>query len=429
MAPAASLSIAMGAGIAQCTLGLATVAPFLVHRIITGRWSRRGLPLLPDSVDTMPFISLVLPTWNEGLIIEGKMADIAAQEYPRESLEVIVIDAASDDDTVERVRDWLSRNADDPIANRFRIIEEEERAGKSVSINLAFEAATEEAEVLMMSDVDCRLSPGALMHVGRRFLDDSIGAVTGRQVILNPDVSQKTEEEVTYRNAFTVFRIGESCADSTPIFHGECAAYRRSSLGGHRLVEGANADDSQMAVAVRRKGTRAIYDPNLVFHELAPPDGEAQSIQKVRRAQGLVRHFWRNRDLAFRPRHGAFGWTMGVGLHMHVLAPWLMVFGFLTGIVAVAEPLSMHGPSEMLFGGEVPLLLTVLACIDAFVLLLLIAGALGIPVPISGVAWTFFAYMLVLLRAQTLIMRGKSLHRWEQVRAVREALAEMERVD
>ncbi len=426
-------TVAMTAAWSQTALAAATVLPFLAHRALAGRWSKRQLPPLPPppdpaSSDRLPFISLVLPTWNEALIIEGKLRDVAAQEYPRDLLEVIVIDAASEDDTMRLVREWLDGHRGDAITDRFRIIEEEERQGKSFSINRAFAAAHEDAEVLMMSDVDCRLTPGSLMRVGRRFLDPTIGALTGRQVLLNPEQSKKTEEEATYRESFTIFRVGESIADSTPIFHGECAAYRRTALAGHRLIEGANADDSQMAVAVRRNGARAIYDPDLVFNELAPPDTSAQNIQKVRRAQGLVRHFWRNRDTWFRRRYGAFGWTMGAQGWMHIVAPWLMVLGFVTGIACLATAIPEHGLTPLLsFAASAPALLSVLLWVDIAVLGLLITGSLRLPVPLSGVTWTFFVYMLVLLRAQILILRGHSLHRWQQVSAVREALAEMER--
>jgi len=425
-------SIAVNAGWTQAALAVGTVTPFLFHRTVVSRWAKRELPPLspiPNSSDQpMPFITLVLPTWNESLIIEGKLNGIEAQEYPRDRLEIIIIDAASDDNTMQLVRGWMESHRDGDLADRIKIIIEEERKGKSFSINRAFAAATKEAEVLMMSDVDCRLTPGSLMHVGRRFLDSKIGALTGRQVLLNPDQNQKTEEEATYRDTFTLFRIGESVADSTPIFHGECAAYRRTALAGHKLIEGANADDSQMAVAVRRNGARAIYDPELVFKELAPPDSAAQNIQKVRRAQGLVRHFWRNRDIWFKPRYGKFGWTMGAQGWMHIVAPWLMVLGILAGVSSVVTAIPEYGLLQLIsFSTGVPMLLSVLMWTDLIVLALLISASLRLPIPLSGVALTFFVYMLVLLRAQVLILRGRSLHRWQQVSAVREALAELER--
>ncbi len=427
-------SIAVNTGWTQAAFAIGTVTPFLFHRTLASRWAKHELPPLrpiPSQSDQkMPFITLVLPTWNEGLIIEGKLNGISAQEYPRDRLEVIIIDAASDDDTMQLVRGWMESHRDGDLADRIKIIIEEERKGKSFSINRAFAAAREEAEVLMMSDVDCRLTPGSLMHVGRRFLDSNIGALTGRQVLLNPDQNQKTEEEATYRDTFTLFRIGESAVDSTPIFHGECAAYRKTALAGHKLIEGANADDSQMAVAVRRNGPRAIYDPELVFKELAPPDSEAQNIQKVRRAQGLVRHFWRNRDTWFRYKFGKFGWTMGAQGWMHIVAPWLMVFGILAGLGCMMTAIPAYGLLPLLsFSTGVPMLLSILVWTDLLVLALLFSASLRLPVPLSGVASTFFVYMLVLLRAQVLIIRGRSLHRWQQVSAVREALAELERTE
>jgi cellulose synthase/poly-beta-1,6-N-acetylglucosamine synthase-like glycosyltransferase len=405
----------------QLTLAMLVILPFLLHRMRALRWCRLGLPELPEvAAADVPHLTLVLPTWNEGLIIEGKLRDVAAQEYPRDKLELIIIDAASDDDTIERIENWLAQNPDE-LGPAVSTIIEEERLGKSFSINRAFGAARPEAEILMMSDVDCRLTPGALMHVGRRLSDPLFGAVTGRQVLLNPDQNRTTGQEVTYRDMYTAFRVGESCRDSTPIFHGECAAFRREAIAGHKLVEGANADDSQMAVAVRRNGFRAVYDPQLQFMEMAPPDSKAQSVQKVRRAQGLVRHFWRNRDTWFRPRYGAFGWTMGAQGWMHIIAPWLVIIGFLVGFGLLgAVNTALFAPTNL------DVLVQIMLVADGIVLLLLLCGALRLPLPLSGVAWTFLVYMLTLWRGQILILSGRSLHRWQQVTAVRQQLADYE---
>lgn len=388
-------------------------------------WSRFE-QLKPDlAKEKAPRISIVLPTWNEEKVILGKLENIYSQDYPKELLEVIIIDANSSDKTLDIVEKWINDKGLQK-GNSIKIIKEKERRGKSVSINTAFGSASIDSEILMMSDVDCRLSDDAISRVARWFNNEEIGAVTGRQVLLNPSISKKTSEEESYRNFFTKIRIAESKLHSTPIFHGECAAYRKKALDGHKLVENANADDSQMAVSVIRSGFKAIYDPEITFFEMAPADGNANRIQKVRRAQGLVRHFWRNSDMLLDQSFGKFRRILALEYSLHILCPVLVVLGFIFGLghisIVFTDP-NFDLKSLTMFGG----LSSTMILIDVIVALLLICGFLDIPFPLSKLSTTFLYYMLTLFWAQMLIIFGRSLHKWQQVPTVRESLKDYDK--
>ena len=281
-------------------------------------------------------------------------------------------------------------------------------------------------KILMMSDVDCRLAQGVLLMIANRFGDESIGAITGRQILLNLDQNRKSAQEGSYRDFFSRMRIAESRFSSTPIFHGECAAYRRRAISNHKLVENSNADDSQMAVSAIRSGFRAIYDPEITFYEMAPPDSRASNIQKVRRAQGLVRHFWRNRDMIIHRKFGNFRKVMALEFALHIVLPIAMVIGFIAGfshiLISINEfgfqynsITSLSSVNKMIFIS------------DLLVMLLLCTGILGIPLPGSRLSITFFNFMITLFKAQILILSGRSLHQWQQVSAVRDILAEFDK--
>mgnify|MGYP001166365159 CR=1 FL=1 len=400
----------------QLVVAVLVVGPVLIHQAWCNMAIKRGLPELPEG--DLPSLTVVIPTWNEALIIEGKLNNLSKQSYPRDRLDVIIIDSASEDETVAKSRAWFDANPD-AFGPSVRIIEESERRGKSFSINHAFSESS--GEVVMMSDVDCRLDEGALERLARWFIDPEIGAVTGHQNLIDESGSTEIEQEVAYRHAFTRFRHGESCLDSTPIFHGECSAYRASAIEGRPLIEGANADDSQMAVYVRRQGLRTIWDEHLIFREVAPPDSHAQRVQKVRRAQGLTRHFARNSDLWFTRKQGAFGRIIGMEGWMHVITPWLVVGGFLLGLTAIA--------AFIFDGGAGGTWMTYLMLfIDGAVLLFLISARIRLPIPLARTSSAFGSYMWILFKAHVMLIRKTSLHRWEQVTAVRERLAQIDSI-
>ena len=365
-------------------------------------------------------ISLVLPTWNEELVIKSKLDGIIKQNYPSDLLEIIIIDAGSSDRTLKIVQSW--QNSLDIDKNpSVRIIKENERLGKSVSINRAFSEARLESDILMMSDVDCRLSKDTLLNIGRIFNDKTIGAVTARQVLINPDVSSSSEIESNYRDFYSKMRVAESLLDSTPIFHGECSAYRREAIKDHRLIENANADDSQMAVAARISGFRSIYEPSLTFFEAAPPDSKSSNIQKIRRAQGLSRHFWRNKNHIFNKKMGNFRKILALEFSLHIFLPWAVFMGFLFGFIHIGNVAYNKVYSFELYY-ELPFIEQLLLFSDFMVILLLSLGRFGLRVPLAQTSFTFFQYMLVLFKSHLHILMGNSLHLWQQVPLVRESL-------
>ena len=275
----------------------------------------------------------------------------------------------------------------------------------------------------MMSDIDCRLNEGALRRVATWFSEPTIGAVTGRQILINLEKSSQVSQEEEYRGFFAKLRIAESCLDSTPIFHGECAAYRREAVAGHKIVENSNADDSQMAVAARRSGYRSIYDPGLAFFEASPPNNRSIRIQKVRRAQGLIRHFWRNKGIIVDKSMGEFRKIIALELLLHIVLPIVVVTGFLLGFAHIGSIL-MNSEGDMIVISSYAEIGALMLIADAIVVILLICGSVGFPAPASKLSLAFFNYMVTLFQALVMAMAGKSLHKWQQVPSVREALTE-----
>lgn len=53
-----------------------------------------------------PFVSIILPCFNEASFIRGVLADIAAQSYPADRIETWIVDGMSTDGTPEIVREW-----------------------------------------------------------------------------------------------------------------------------------------------------------------------------------------------------------------------------------------------------------------------------------------------------------------------------------
>ena len=123
------------------------------------RWLKRLRDVKRDLQHT-PTVTVAILTYNEARHIEEKLEDVYRQDYPRDRLEIIVVDSASIDGTAERARRWAAAHPDADV----KVVEEPQRRGKAVALNTAL--ATARGEVFVITDADCRWPQNAATASG-----------------------------------------------------------------------------------------------------------------------------------------------------------------------------------------------------------------------------------------------------------------------
>src|SRR5207244_484687 len=137
---------------------------------------------------------------NEADVIEAKVRNSLALDYPADRLEIVVASDGSDDGTNEIVR----RHAD----GRVRLLELG-RVGKAAALNAAVEAAA--GEVLVFSDANSSFRADAVRALVAPLADPEVGGVAGNQVYLSPaagDASVVGEQQ--YWNFDRVLKVAQS---------------------------------------------------------------------------------------------------------------------------------------------------------------------------------------------------------------------------
>jgi cellulose synthase/poly-beta-1,6-N-acetylglucosamine synthase-like glycosyltransferase len=298
-------------------IGLALVHfgfPLAYYCYLKKLWLNRPWGVRGDS-EYKPRVSIIVPTYNEAKLVRQKLENIASQNYPKDLVEIIVVDSASTDGTQEIVREWIASRRD----VEAKLIGESVRRGKAHALNKALEVAT--GEVVIITDVDSTwLSKDTLASALSWFSDPLVGAVT---CLKAPAGGGFVGVERGYRDYYNVVRLGESKRFSTPVFHGELAAFRRDllvKLGGFPVDIGA--DDSHTATLIAISGFRAIAVDNALCTELVPKKG--YHMWRIRRAQHLIQHFAKALGLLskapreFKPILLAEAW-------LHLFNPWLLL--------------------------------------------------------------------------------------------------------
>jgi len=173
----------------------------------------------------------------------------------------------------------------------------------------------------VITDVDTTWSSNdTLSNAVLWFNDLSVGTVTCLKLPAGKGIMRVEEG---YREFYNVVRLAESKKHSTPVFHGELAAFRRSLLekvGGFPTNIGA--DDSHTATRIALTGYRAIAVDNAWCVESVPKSG--YHTWRIRRAQHLIQHFMAILKNLWRvPRE--LRKILLVETYLHLLNPWILV--------------------------------------------------------------------------------------------------------
>ncbi len=293
------------------------ICPFIYYWFKMNRKSKQPIEIPPQPI-IWPSLTIVLPLWNEEIVLLKKLEDLEEQQYPSDKIELLVIDSNSTDSTLSILDEWqLNRKSKFKVS----VVKMNERKGKSAAINLILQQEIY-SDALVITDADALLAPNSLKRIGRWMSDEKIGAVCGTQKIIDSTTTEHLLNEMTYRRFYHDLRIGESSISSTPIFEGSLASYRNSLILGKQIDSTYNADDSQLAILAHRSGGRSIMDSQLTFFESLPTSRKSARNRKLRRANGLVHLFSRNNAKDLDPK---FAKIFRNEARAHLLMPFFVM--------------------------------------------------------------------------------------------------------
>lgn len=286
----------------------------------------------PDPPGDLPPITLILSAYNEEQILPARVRNLAESTYPKEKMEILLIDDFSGDRTGE-----VARQALEGSGFRFQVMRNPERMGTNRSYNRAIPQAAH--PIIVTTDADVFFEPDALTRVVAKLLsDDSIVAVCGD---LHPfrEETGTTAYESIYRSFFGRMCDWESSIDSTYTLNGALVAFRRDRVS--RIEDRKGSDDANTAFEAIRRGYRAVYEIHAGVYESIPPDFPAQYRQKIRRAKRLIEATLANLDLLGLKRpFSRFFYPLRI--FMYVVSPALFFAGLVllgAGLILLSPPL------------------------------------------------------------------------------------------
>jgi len=228
----------------------------------------RVRPRRVAQMELEPTVTIVVAAHDEESVIERRIANLRALDYPPEKLEVVVTSDASTDRTEELAEGVGARVIRNP------------RGGKVAAQNRAVAETT--GEIVAFSDANATWAPDALRTLVRNFADPTVAYVCGKLVLQRAD---GTNREGAYWWYELWLRKSESQLHSVTGGNGSIYAVRREDYAD---VDPRFGHDLAFPYLMVQRGRRAVFEPEAIAYEKPTPDIETEYRRKVR----MFEHCW-----------------------------------------------------------------------------------------------------------------------------------------
>ena len=304
----------------------------------------------------LPTVSVIVAAWNEENVIERRLENLLALDYPPERVEIVVASDASSDRTDELVE---AVAAQEPRVRLIRC----ERGGKVAAQNRA--VAETSGEILAFSDANARWAAAALRKLVRNFADPDVAYACGQ---LRLEAADGSNREGAYWRYELALRDAESRLGSVTGGNGAIYAVRRSD---YVEVDARFGHDLAFPYLMVQRGRRAVYEPEAIAFEKPARDQEDEYRRKVR----MFEHCWAIVAEGRMLRRLDRLYLLQIVSHRHLR----YASGALHVTLLVASAvLALRGPAyRAAFAGQLA------------VLALAAAGRARLPVPAAGLAYYY----------------------------------------
>jgi cellulose synthase/poly-beta-1,6-N-acetylglucosamine synthase-like glycosyltransferase len=236
--------------------------------------------------EELPRVTVQLPIFNEQYVVERLLESICKLTYPRERLDIQVLDDSTDE-TVEVARNLVERYAalGNPISYYHRANRDGFKAGA-----LAEGLKTAKGEFIAIFDADFTPPEDFLLRTIHHFTDSKIGMVQTRWTHINRNYSFLTQvEAILLDGHFVLEHSGRARSGVFFNFNGTAGVWRREAIdqaGGWQ--HDTLTEDTDLSYRAQLKGWKFIYLQDVECPAELPVEMTAFKTQQARWAKGLI---------------------------------------------------------------------------------------------------------------------------------------------
>jgi biofilm PGA synthesis N-glycosyltransferase PgaC len=272
-------------------------------------------PLPVRRLDQSPAMDVLVVAHDAADMIEDKIDNLLALDYPPDRLRINIVCDGCSDDTATLIGRRLSP--------RLRLHAFPTRRGKSACIGNVLPLL--DRELVMFTDVRQRLDPMAARELAAALGDPNVGAASGELVLqASSEFGRGIDAYWRYEK---LIRRWESASGSLVGVTGAIYAARREALP--EVPPGLVLDDMWIPLGVASVGYRVVFVPTALAYDLASSRPEVEQVRKRRTLAGNFQLLRRWPDLALPGAH-PLAWRLWGHKWLRLLAPWLLLAVFLS---------------------------------------------------------------------------------------------------
>ncbi len=220
-----------------------------------------------------PTVSFIVPCYNEIDVVEDKIKNCLALDYPKDKLEIIFITDGSTDGTDTLVSQHEG----------VKLLHDTARGGKSAAENRSLQHAT--GEIIVFSDANTELPVEALKKIVRHYIDPKIGAVSGEKRIAKKELDNASGAgEGIYWKYESFLKRMDVELYSLVGAAGELFSFRKSLFT--ELETDTVLDDFVLSMRIAGAGYVVTYDPEAYAMETASASVKEELKRKIRICAG-----------------------------------------------------------------------------------------------------------------------------------------------
>ena len=236
-----------------------------------------------NKIIDLPKFSIIVPTKNEDAVIRRCLDGILNMNYPKEKMQIIVVDGQSTDNTCKICSEFSAK-----YPENIRVISEKTAKGKPAALNLALPFIT--GDIVGTFDADSLPEKDVLEKVASYFTDKKIIALQGRTTSLNEKSNALTRVIAMEEKAwFQALMTGREKLQLFVPLTGSCQFVRTNvleELGG--WDENSLTEDVELALRLVEKKHLIKYAPDVCSGQETPSSLGPLFRQRIRWYRGYM---------------------------------------------------------------------------------------------------------------------------------------------
>ncbi len=272
-------------------------------------WECKNRIYKPKLRKNHPNVCIIVPCFNEEKTIVKTVHSLLKLDYPRNRLEILVIDDGSSDKTLERAK----------TLEKYTQVKVFHKPNKGKYTALNYGLSKTKAEFVGCLDADSFVISQALGLIMPYFNNPKIMACTSSVKIHQAKGALQRIQKIEY--IFGIFlRKVFALLNSITVAPGPFTIFRKRAfdkLGPFR--HGHNTEDLEIAFRIQSKNYEIANAPNACVYTVGPSSFKKLFQQRKRWYSGLSRNAWDYRSLMFNRTYGDLGFFVFPSIFLSVL--------------------------------------------------------------------------------------------------------------